>query len=456
MKLFITTLFILTLSLNCFSQSNKYNKRTRIQNILEENYQKSKPLKTISKKNINYKATKEKLVSETDYTIENGDTIADYKIGFDYDETFQLKTLTEYYFENTWVADYIVEFEFDENGNELSNTSKVFNENTQEWDLSAKYFYNYKGDHIENQGYCNWNDSLQQWDTLEYRIYFIENDKVIEEHGYSAWAWDSLILETKREHNYSNNLLQYIDFYYLDATDWELQSRDSSFYNQQNEIIASHYYYYQNNTWEKSIRTTYSPNADKPEDILYYNSNFGADWNKVTDKRNYEYDQLNNPTHEIYWDVDENNEFYESSTYSYTYDQNVNVKDLITIPLDFFLPDYSQHINSKMLSYSSVSNYIGEERQEYYGELEYELIEVGIKNNKKESFNLFPNPFTNTININVEIPSTLLVYNQTGKLVHKETINYNTSVNLTNLNNGVYIYEIVNSNSFETGKLIKQ
>ncbi|HSD15390.1 MAG TPA: T9SS type A sorting domain-containing protein, partial [Flavobacterium sp.] len=65
----------------------------------------------------------------------------------------------------------------------------------------------------------------------------------------------------------------------------------------------------------------------------------------------------------------------------------------------------------------------------------------------------------NRLNVSFADPvsnAEIMLYNNLGQLVLKETINENQSINLENLNTGIYTYNITFDHKSEIGKLIKK
>jgi len=85
-----------------------------------------------------------------------------------------------------------------------------------------------------------------------------------------------------------------------------------------------------------------------------------------------------------------------------------------------------------------------------------EEITVGISENKKEDFSIYPNPTRNTITIkSAQNIASTKVYNKIGQLLLVSTNSKN--IDLSKLNNGLYILKIENeSGSIFSRKIIKE
>ena len=87
---------------------------------------------------------------------------------------------------------------------------------------------------------------------------------------------------------------------------------------------------------------------------------------------------------------------------------------------------------------------------------------TGINEILANSISVYPNPNNGILNINLTselaVNSTLEVYDALGKLVVKQVLaNELNTINISNLNNGIYTYKVLNnSNNVKIGKLIKQ
>jgi hypothetical protein len=86
----------------------------------------------------------------------------------------------------------------------------------------------------------------------------------------------------------------------------------------------------------------------------------------------------------------------------------------------------------------------------------------GVQGNSNSGINIYPNPFTNSLNLSYDNLSSgsLSIYDVNGKLVHSEIINNSnaTTVDTSDFIKGVYFYILVDTNtglSVYNGKVVK-
>jgi hypothetical protein len=75
-----------------------------------------------------------------------------------------------------------------------------------------------------------------------------------------------------------------------------------------------------------------------------------------------------------------------------------------------------------------------------------------------ETFNMYPNPTENVLNINTKASNAELeIYNITGKIVFTKTlVQGKNSINVSNLPSGIYLTRFISENKVDTKKLIIQ
>ncbi len=84
------------------------------------------------------------------------------------------------------------------------------------------------------------------------------------------------------------------------------------------------------------------------------------------------------------------------------------------------------------------------------------LCDIGMKELSSSDIRIFPIPFENLINIKIEEPTKLLVYNVVGEIVFSETLIFNSNqINLDYLSAGTYTFVLLNSQGTLTKKIVK-
>ncbi|MCL2289613.1 MAG: T9SS type A sorting domain-containing protein, partial [Bacteroidetes bacterium] len=84
-------------------------------------------------------------------------------------------------------------------------------------------------------------------------------------------------------------------------------------------------------------------------------------------------------------------------------------------------------------------------------------IEVGIDEYLQPNFSIVPNPAANQIIISSASPfHTVEVINFLGQTMVSETVEGNSTVNISNLNNGIYFVRVVFESGSSVRKLVKQ
>jgi hypothetical protein len=87
---------------------------------------------------------------------------------------------------------------------------------------------------------------------------------------------------------------------------------------------------------------------------------------------------------------------------------------------------------------------------------------TGINEAVANLISIYPNPSNGILNVSLTASlarnSVIEIYDALGKLVVKQMLaNELNSINISNLENGIYIFKVINTNNIlKTGKLVKQ
>lgn len=94
------------------------------------------------------------------------------------------------------------------------------------------------------------------------------------------------------------------------------------------------------------------------------------------------------------------------------------------------------------------------------GVLRQETLSIEQYSDTVKSFKVFPNPLTNTNEINIQfsksISASINIYDLTGKVVLSDELVEKTAkqIDVSSLNNGIYMLQIVAENSTATRKIV--
>ena len=85
----------------------------------------------------------------------------------------------------------------------------------------------------------------------------------------------------------------------------------------------------------------------------------------------------------------------------------------------------------------------------------FSATEIGINGYQLSKVNVYPNPTNSAFRISGVESANIEIYDLTGKLLYEtKNINYNTEIDIANLQNGVYFVKINDNNNIKTLKII--
>jgi len=96
----------------------------------------------------------------------------------------------------------------------------------------------------------------------------------------------------------------------------------------------------------------------------------------------------------------------------------------------------------------------------YFDDLTVKVVDANLSTSDfiERNFNIFPNPVTNSLNINSNLSNyDYKIYNVQGQLLSEVSKNSNfTSINYSNYSSGIYLLDIIHNNNKKTYKIIKK
>ena len=327
-----------------------------------------------------------------------------------------------------------------------------------------QYFYNSNG-YLTESIYSSYNDITKAYTNSSREVLNYTNNKIIGDIIYT-WengAWKNV---EKTDFVYAGNNISTFHSYKWDGAQWIDDDRGTVSYvaNKISEIITE---VFENNIWALSDKTIYIRNAStgKIQDIIYQIRE-GAAW--VNDeKTSFTIDTNGNRITEVYSESLDGITWVENDKIDYTYDKatlmskyrnpfNVNTY-LNDLGVDD-LPHYNKLLSSIMSDNSSANipaTWEINSRTLYF----YSDDTMGLNDLSDSNFiTIYPNPVKNTLNIKLknQIQADASLFDVNGRKVLEQKIQaLNTSINIEDLNAGIYVLKIHSDNGFATKRVTK-
>ncbi len=221
-------------------------------------------------------------------------------------------------------------------------------------------------------------------------------------------------------------------------------------YDGNGKLTQAMIYDYDNNAWENDERHTYMYDANN--NLTYFHQNFN-DPNWETEEMDSFYYNGAKMTKRVGY-KDQNGTLLPDEYREYSYTGN-DITELITkewingqwVNEDKTVLTYTNGKLASGLIYKWTNNAWETDHFKRIG-----IAPVGINNVVKETIGIYPNPTSNTLTLsgNIALNTVVSIYNITGKLVKTDMLNNNT-INVENLNNGIYFLTFENQ-----GKIVRQ
>lgn len=372
-------------------------------------WQKSTPFK-VMKFNANNRSYSEKL----DSIVIN---LMGQKMIFFYDEDWNVTRMSTSFQYRSQTVVYNRDYTYDENGNVTCMIESGLDDRKTE--------YSYEDDMLSGE--------------IEYDL----------ENG--VWVPDERI---EYYHTEDETMGQELHYQMDDSGEWRLDEKIEYVIQGEKVISAHHYHMWVGDTnwvYDAKKELTYDAN-DNPTSITSYNifGNYETQYQWIPDEKElYFYDNNNNCDRIEAYEWDSEWEIWEIGyTTMNTFDLSSNVNNIAGIGLYF---EEEVITISNKITYSSVST--GD--YTYLATFFYSGT-TGITDHNADYLNIWPNPVTETINIQTENYKVAEIFSVDGRLV-KSFNNNDNILNVGNLGSGYYILKVtLKDGSVATQKFIKR
>lgn len=270
--------------------------------------------------------------------------------------------------------------------------------------------------------------------------YLYEDDMLFSETEYDlengVWVPDE-----KNEYYHSEDESMGLELHYVmdDSGEWREDEKVEYIIQGEKVISAHHYILWVGFTdWVYNAKKEFTYDANNNlTSMISYNilGNYDDEYQWIPDEKElYFYDNNNNCEKiEAYeWDSDWENWEIETTTIN-TFDLSSNVSNIAGLEK---YDEEQVYTFTNKITYSSVAT----GNAVYLAAFFYSGI-TGITNHNDENINIWPNPVTETMNIQTENYKVAEIFSVDGRLVKTFTENDNI-LNVSNLNSGYYILKV--------------
>jgi len=380
--------------------------------------------------------------------------------------------------DNQWINLNKTSFTYNDSANLLEEINFSWN-NT--WQYSTKVSYEYDNDtNLINKITYLWiNSSWVGSSKINYSYTQLNEPLVIVTYKWKNNTWKDTL---KEEYIYNNNLLTEKILYVNVNNTWQYLSKHEFTYDANENLVLEIFYYWDNANWINSTKTEYTYDiSNNLISSIYYEYLFS--WAPIT-KLEYSYDSSNNLITTITYNWVSNWENYWKTEYSYnsygdmiqyiryswdsqsnswlqgykverTYDNNYTFDDMI-LPISINYDLFSHKLLNEMTYQWDNNLWINNTNIQYYYS---DFNNQGISDLNTTNFNIYPNPANDFIYIDlINIYSDDIIFrlfDVLGNAIIETKLNKNNKIDIADLNNGIYIYQIIYNKKIINGKLLK-
>ncbi|HPW65474.1 MAG TPA: T9SS type A sorting domain-containing protein [Salinivirgaceae bacterium] len=404
------------------------------------------------------------------------------------------------YINSQWKNSWRDELSYDVNNRLSKESSYSWDSDNNRWknEEEKNYTYDAYGNLKSEIYFSSWDTVNNKWrycGKCEYS--YDNNSNLILETGY---RWDTLnndwTLRSKTEYSYDSNSNLILEGYYswdIDSSQWKCNWKNEYSYDINGNLIQYIYYSLNESTNQMYIYYKIEYSYDDYNNMImqiYWECIHGTEELRCLYKYEYSYDNNNNMIMEIRWEYSSfTNEWHQDIKYEYSYDSNNNTtektyfhwnfnentwipeekfeflynssytfSDIILPAVDYFYDSFEEiNLNNMLIEYKEYTMYDGEFSEKYSEKYYYSEITVGIDDVKKSTFNVFPNPASSYIIIQPQLSDNSGVfefYDIKGNKVISLVFSDRTQVSVSDLQSGIYFYNIISKEGRESGKLV--
>lgn len=377
---------------------------------------------------------------------------------------------------DVWYCGSKIEYSYDPNRNMTQKIKFTWNQGTSQWNVSWKNEYIYDpNDNMTQKIHYDWDDIASQWvgDEKEEFTYDANGNMTqkIEYHwddNISGWA----PVDYKYEYTYdaADYMTQKIVYsWYESASQWDISWKVEYIYNANGLMTQEIPYDWDENTsqwiphsYKYKREYTYDSGGNITQEIHYHWDESISQW-VGDEKEEFTYGANGNRMQKIEYDWQESiSQWVAHYKEEYDVDNTYSFNDLFLPPPGLTYNSFRTYEFDNMLK--SISSYENDYSDNwahdenillYYSEQNI----IGINDLETAIVGLYPNPVSEYLNFSFKSNSNSAIFElydvQGQKLISKEISN-NEQLNLSQLDSGLYLYNVFIDGHMESGKLIKE
>lgn len=371
-----------------------------------------------------------------------------------------LSSITQSYDGSNWINNNASNYNYDTNGNLITETYFIWN--STHWENSSNTSYVYNGNNmVTEEIYQEWNSTNNQFENSYKDTYVYDSNGNIQ--NFFSYMWDATqwVLEYKRTAYYQNNKLDYVISAKWDGSQYVNEEKGVLTYTNGNvtEILDQNWNV-TTSAWTDTSKDVYTYNTTTNKKELVETQNWNGSVWKLEFKTEYTTDNDGNRISSIDYNQDE----IPQSKTDYAYDNSFLMSNIYhpfkdKTGIDYYYEDFpythkilsstdSQYIGVAAKNNSATTSYMQSTKTTY----DYEsAITLAVNNQEALSLiKLFPNPVIESFEIApITQPEKVSIYNTLGKKLMEQFVYRGKKVEVKNLAGGIYFLK------FKSGKTLK-
>ena len=367
-----------------------------------------------------------------------------------------------------WQNDYKEEFSFDSEMKYTSYLDKQWNSTSKSWDAVDKIEMKYDNQNRINSMLTYQSDSLTLALTPIYKLLFLYNSDGIQDSTFwystktAGTSW-FLILKQIDYFNAAKQLTKRDNWLFDEGLGLsKLVERDTLTYTSSGKILTSSINYFSGGNEFLNSKTEFNyDGSDKLSSIENSERIYMTYTLEKSSRSTYQYNALGDLSVENHstwngtsWVENDKDEYlYSTTNFSELVFPSFPYLDVLNEPKFSYIKAISGINSSEMLNGSWKNT---TKSTNYYSG----ITSTNINEFEKSVISVFPNPASESINFSwegINESLSLGIYQMTGAKVIEQLVYSGRTVSISNLENGVYLYRLLNGQQqVKMGKLIKR